>query len=233
MFKTIRESFDKKKGRVLKIISLLKEEYPQARCSLNFENPLQLLVATRLSAQCTDERVNLVTPALFKKYKTTEDFARASQSELEKMIRSTGFFRAKAKSIRLAAKKMVGRFGGKVPRKMEEMLSLGGIGRKSANVILGNAYGIPSGIAVDTHVLRLSKRLGLSYAKTPEKVEEELIGLVPKRDWILFPHLIIFHGRKICQARKPKCGECGLNKLCPSSLVRFQYTKDYLDGDLQ
>ena len=219
MFKTIRESFDKKKRRALRIISLIKQEYPQARCSLNFDNPLQLLVATRLSAQCTDERVNLVTPALFKKYKSAKDLAKASQSELQKMIRSTGFFRGKAKSIRMAAKKIAERFGGKVPRTMEEMLSLDGIGRKSANVILGNAYGIPSGIAVDTHVLRLSKRLGLSYAKTPEKVEEELIKLVPKPDWILFPHLIIFHGRRICQARRPKCGECGLNKLCPSSLV--------------
>lgn len=219
MFKTIRESFDRKRGRAYKIILLLKREYPQARCSLKFENPLQLLVATRLSAQCTDERVNLVTPALFKKYKSAKDFAKASQSDLEKMIRSTGFFRGKAKSIRMAAKKMVERFGGKVPRTMEEMLSLDGIGRKSANVILGNAYGIPSGIAVDTHVLRLSKRLGLSYANTPEKVEEELMKLVPKGDWILFPHLIISHGRKICQARKPKCGECKLNSLCPSSLA--------------
>ena len=219
MFKVIRESFDKKKGRAFRIISLLKKKYPQACCSLNFENPLQLLAATRLSAQCTDERVNLVTPALFKKYKNAKDYADASQSELEKMIRSTGFFRGKAKSIRMAAKKIVERFGGKVPRTMEEMLSLDGIGRKSANVILGNAYEIPSGIAVDTHVLRLSKRLGLSYAKTPEKVEEELMKLVPKQDWILFPHLIISHGRKICQARKPKCGECRLNKLCPSSLV--------------
>jgi len=219
MFKTIRESFDKKKRRALRIISLIKQEYPQARCSLNFDNPLQLLVATRLSAQCTDERVNLVTPALFKKYKSAKDLAKASQSELQKMIRSTGFFRGKAKSIRMAAKKIAERFGGKVPRTMEEMLSLDGIGRKSANVILGNAYGIPSGIAVDTHVLRLSKRLGLSYAKTPEKVEEELIKLVPKKDWILFPHLIIWHGRKVCQARKPKCKECGLNKVCPSSLI--------------
>jgi len=219
MFKVIRESFDKKKGRALRIISLLKKEYPQARCSLDFQNPLQLLVATRLSAQCTDERVNLVTPALFKKFKSAKDFAKAPQSELEKMIKSTGFFRAKAKSIRLAAKKIVDSFRGKVPKTMEEMLSLDGIGRKSANVILGNAYGIPSGIAVDTHVLRLSKRLGLSYAKTPEKVEEELMKLVPKRDWILFPHLIISHGRKICQARKAKCGGCRLNKVCPSSLV--------------
>ena len=219
MFKTIRESFDKKKGRALRIISLLKIEYPSARCSLNFENPLQLLVATRLSAQCTDERVNLVTPALFKKYKTAEDFARASQAELQRMVKSTGFFRGKARSIRLAAKKIVGKFGGEIPKTMDEMLLLDGIGRKSANVILGNAYGIPSGIAVDTHVLRLSKRLGLSYSKTPEKVEEELMKLVPKPDWILFPHLLISHGRKICQARKPKCGECRLNKLCPSSLV--------------
>ncbi len=219
MFKVIREDFANKARRARKIVTLLKKIYPQARCSLNFKNPLQLLVATRLSAQCTDERVNQVTPTLFQKYRKAEDFARASQFELEKMIRSTGFFRAKAKSIRKAAKKMAENFGGRVPKTMEEMLTLDGIGRKSANVILGNAYGIPSGIAVDTHVLRIAKRLGLSYTKTPEKMEQELMALVPKKDWILFPHLVISHGRKICQARKPKCGECGLNKLCPSSLV--------------
>lgn len=219
MFKIIRESLPLKHRRAKKLISRLKKAYPRAHCSLDFKDPWQLLVATRLSAQCTDERVNLVTPGLFRRYKTVQGFAHASQMELEKLIKSTGFFRGKAKSLRMAAKKIVEEFGGEVPKTMEEMLWLDGIGRKSANVILGNAYGFPSGIAVDTHVLRLSKRLGLSYAKTPEKVEEDLMKLVAKRDWILFPHLVISHGRKICQARKPRCGECGLNRICPSSLV--------------
>src|SRR3972149_5866894 len=219
MFKVIRENLPLKQQRAKQIISRLKRAYPRASCSLDFKDPWQLLVATRLSAQCTDERVNLVTPGLFHRYKTVENFAKATQTELEKLIKSTGFFRGKAKSLRMAAKKIVEEFAGEVPQTMEEMLTLDGIGRKSANVILGNTYGIPSGIAVDTHVLRLSKRLGLSYAKTPEKVEEDLMKLVAKRDWILFPHLVISHGRKICQARKPKCGECGLNKVCPSSLV--------------
>ncbi|OGC76156.1 MAG: endonuclease III [candidate division Zixibacteria bacterium RBG_16_50_21] len=220
MYRVVRESFEKKKTRTKKIIALLKREYPQAKCSLNFHNPLQLLVATRLSAQCTDARVNKVTQGLFRRYKTAQDFANASQRELEREVQSTGFFRAKANSIRMAARKMVEIFGGEVPRTMEEMLTLDGIGRKSANVILGNAYGMPSGIAVDTHVLRIMKRLGLSYAKHPEKMELDLLKLVPKKDWILFPHLVISHGRKICQARKPKCGECRLNRVCPSSLVQ-------------
>jgi len=219
MFKFIRESLPLKQPRAKRIISRLKKDYPRAGCSLDFKDPWQLLVATRLSAQCTDERVNLITPELFRRYKRVENFAKATQTELEKLIKSTGFFRGKAKSLRMAAKKIVEEFAGEVPQTMEEMLTLDGIGRKSANVILGNAYGIPSGIAVDTHVLRLSKRLGLSYAKTPEKVEEDLMKLVAKRDWILFPHLVISHGRKICQARKPKCGECRLNRVCPSSLV--------------
>jgi endonuclease-3 len=219
MFSAIREDGHTKKKRARSIVSVLKKEYPGAHCSLNFRSPWQLLVATRLSAQCTDERVNRVTPELFRKYKTPKDFAVVSQKELERDVKSTGFFRGKARSIRSAAKKIVEQFKGKVPGTMEEMLSLDGIGRKSANVILGNGYGIPSGIAVDTHVLRLSKRLGLSYAKTPEKVEEDLLRLVPKRDWILFPHLMISHGRRVCQARKPRCGECELNRMCPSSLV--------------
>ena len=218
MFKFIRESLPLKQPRAKRIISRLKKDYPRAGCSLDFKDPWQLLVATRLSAQCTDERVNLITPELFRRYKRVENFAKATQTELEKLIKSTGFFRGKAKSLRMAAKKIVEEFAGEVPQTMEEMLTLDGIGRKSANVILGNAFGIPSGIAVDTHVLRLSKRLGLSYAKTPEKVEEDLMKLVAKRDWILFPHLVISHGRKICQARKPRCGECRLNRVCPSSL---------------
>ncbi len=219
MFKIIKESFETKKKRAKKIIALLKKEYPEAKCSLNFKNPLELMVATILSAQCTDARVNIVTRTLFKKYRKAQDYLKVTQKELEEDIRSTGFFRNKAKAIQNACKNIREKFGGKVPKTMEELTSLNGIGRKTANVILGNAYGIPSGIAVDTHVTRLSHRLGLSYAKTPEKIEQDLMHLVPKRDWILFPHLMIFHGRKICQARNPKCTQCRLNKICPSSLA--------------
>lgn len=219
MFKIIKESFKTKQKRTRKIIALLKKEYPTARCSLNFKNPLELMVATILSAQCTDVRVNIVTKTLFKKYRKPQDYYKVPQKELEEDIRSTGFFRNKAKAIQLACKVIAEKFGGKVPKTMEELTSLNGIGRKTANVILGNAYGIPSGIAVDTHVTRLSKRLGLSYAKTPEKIEQELLKLVPQSDWILFPHLLIWLGRKICQARNPKCPQCVLNKICPSSLA--------------
>ncbi len=219
MFKVIKESLKAKKRRSKKIIFLLKKEYPDAQCSLNFKNPLELLVATILSAQCTDVRVNIVTKVLFKKYRKAEDYLKITQKELEDDIRSTGFFRNKARAIQSAGKTILEKFGGKVPKTMEDLTSFNGIGRKTANVILGNAYGIPSGIAVDTHVTRLSKRLGLSYAKTAQKIEQDLIPLVPKSDWILFPHLMIFHGRKICQARNPKCPQCRLNKICPSSLA--------------
>jgi len=219
MFKIIRESFEPKKKRTKGIMGLLKKEYPTAKCSLNFRNPLELMVATILSAQCTDVRVNIVTKTLFKKYRQPQNYYKVPQKELEEDIRSTGFYRNKAKAIQWACKAIVEKFGGKVPKTMEDLTSLNGIGRKTANVILGNAYGIPSGIAVDTHVTRLSKRLGLSYAKTPQKIEQELMKLVPKSDWILFPHLLIWHGRKICQARNPKCTQCVLNKICPSSLA--------------
>ena len=219
MFKIIRESFETKKKRAKKIIALLKKEYPDAKCSLNFKNPLELMVATILSAQCTDARVNIVTKTLFKKYRKTQDYYKVPQEEFEQDIKSTGFFRNKAKAIQSACKVIAEKYRGKVPKTMEELTSLNGIGRKTANVILGNAYGIASGIAVDTHVTRLSHRLGLSYAKTPEKIELELMKLVPQSDWILFPHLLIWHGRKICQARNPKSPQCVLNKICPSSLA--------------
>ena len=219
MFKIIRESFEPKKKSTRKIIALLKKEYPAAKCSLDFKNPLELMVATILSAQCTDVRVNIVTKTLFKKYRQPQNYYEVPQKELEEDIRSTGFYRNKAKAIQSACKAIVEKFGGRVPKTMEELTSLNGIGRKTANVILGNAYGIASGIAVDTHVTRLSHRLGLSYAKTPEKIEQELMKLVPQSDWILFPHLLIWHGRKICQARSPKCEKCVLNKICPSSLA--------------
>ena len=182
MFKIIKESFESKKKRTKKIMALLKKEYPTAKCSLNFRNPLELMVATILSAQCTDVRVNIVTKTLFKKYRKPQDYYKVPQQELEQDIRSTGFYRNKAKAIQSACRAIVEKFGGKVPKTMEELTSLNGIGRKTANVILGNAYGIPSGIAVDTHVTRLSHRLGLSYAKTPEKIEQELMKLVPQSD---------------------------------------------------
>ena len=192
-------------------------EYPEARCSLDYTNPLELLVATILSAQCTDERVNAVTADLFRKYRTWEDYASAPASELEHDIHSTGFFRNKAKSIQGACRRIGERHGGRVPDRMEELLELPGVARKTANVVLGNAYRIASGVVVDTHVSRLSGRLGLSAEKTPEKIERDLTSVVPKSDWIDFSHLLIAHGRKVCKARNPLCSECVLAKLCPSA----------------
>jgi len=211
------EAAPERKKRAGQIVRLLKKEYPAARCSLNYSNPLELLVATILSAQCTDERVNLVTAELFRKYRTAEDYAAAPAAELERDIRSTGFFRNKARSIQGACRLIAERHGGSVPRSMEELLELPGVARKTANVVLGNAYGVASGVVVDTHVARLSERLGLSSEKTPEKIEQDLASIVPKSDWILFPHLLIAHGRKVCKARGPLCGECVLARLCPSA----------------
>ena len=205
------------KKRAGQIVRLLKKEYPDARCSLDHGNALELLVATILSAQCTDERVNVVTSSLFRKYRTWEDYASAPAGELENDIRPTGFFRNKAKSIRGACRRIGERHGGDVPRSMEELLELPGVARKTANVVLGNAYGIASGVVVDTHVSRLSARLGLSREKAPEKIERDLVGLLPESDWIDFSHLLIAHGRKVCKARTPLCSECVLAKLCPSS----------------
>lgn len=211
------EETPEKKKRVQRIIRTLKKEYPDARCSLDHASPLELLVATILSAQCTDERVNLVTADLFRKYRTWEDYASAPSAELERDIHSTGFFRNKARAIQGACRMIGERHGGRVPRSMEELLELPGVARKTANVVLGNAYGIASGVVVDTHVSRLSERLGLSAEKQPEKIERDLAGLVPESDWIIFPHLLIAHGRKICKARTPLCGECPVAKLCPSA----------------
>lgn len=206
--------------RARRIISLLKREYPDATCSLNHTSPLELLVATILSAQCTDERVNLVTADLFRKYRTCEDYAAAPAAELEQDIRSTGFFRNKAKAIQGACRLLLEEFGGRVPDTMDELLRLPGVARKTANVVLGNAFGIASGVVVDTHVQRLSARLALSAQKTPEKIEQDLTTLVPQADWIVFPHLLIAHGRKICKARTPLCAACVLEPLCPSSLLK-------------
>ncbi|HZS43628.1 MAG TPA: endonuclease III [Blastocatellia bacterium] len=213
------ESLKSKQDRAKKIISRLHKEYPTAKCSLNFKTPFQLLIATILSAQCTDERVNIVTADLFRQYKTPKDFLELSQPELEVLIRSTGFYRNKAKSVLGTAKKLVEEFNGQVPQTMDELLSLPGVARKTANVVMGNAFGIASGVVVDTHVHRLSQRLGLTENDTPQKIEMDLQEVIPKKDWIDFPHLIIYHGRKICKARTPLCAECVVNTLCPSSTV--------------
>ena len=200
--------------KIKEIIRRLKEAYPEAKIALNFKNPLQLLVATILSAQCTDERVNKVTSELFEKYKTAKDFAETPLEELANDIRSTGFYQQKAKYIKEACKIIVEKYGGEVPRSMDELLELPGVARKTANIVLSNAYGIVEGIPVDTHVSRLSQRLGLVKSKDPVKIERELMEIVPKEEWFSFPYLLQAHGRAICTARKPKCEECFLKDLC-------------------
>jgi len=202
--------------RVHAILQRLDEAYPAVTCALVHENPFQLLISTILSAQTTDERVNQVTRTLYQKYKTPKDFAYADPSELEKEIHPTGFFRNKTKSIMGASKKIVEEFGGEVPRTMEELLTLPGVARKTANVVLGTAFGIASGIVVDTHVARLSNRLDLSRNTDPKKIERDLMQVIPQDKWILFSHQLIWHGRKVCVARKPKCVECNLEEICYS-----------------
>ena len=215
-----RESTDELKKRTRDIIRRLKRAYPGARCSLNHSNPFELLIATILSAQSTDDRVNIVTADLFRKYKKPEDYLKVAPSELEKDIHSTGFFRNKTKSIQGTAKLLTEEYGGEVPHTMDELLALPGVARKTANVVLGNAFGVKAGVVVDTHVTRLSHRLGLTQEKTAEKIERDLIPIVPKKDWVIFPHLMIYHGRKICKARNPLCEECTIEKLCPSSYLK-------------
>ncbi len=202
------------------IIRLLKRAYPDAKCSLNHTNAFELLIATILSAQCTDARVNMVTADLFRKYRQPSDYVRVDQKELENEIRTTGFFRNKAKAIQGTSKVLTEKYGGEVPARIEELLELPGVARKTANVVLGNAFGIKVGIVVDTHVTRLARRLGLTKQKQADKIERELIELVPKRDWVIFPHLLIAHGRKICRARNPLCENCVIEKLCPSSYLK-------------
>ncbi len=197
------------------VIRLLRKEYPDAHCALNHTNAFELLVATILSAQCTDERVNIVTADLFRKYKGPKDFVDVLQEDLEQDVRSTGFFRNKAKNIKAASQRIVDEYGGKVPENMEDLLTLGGVARKTANVVLGNAFGIASGVVVDTHVKRLSNRLGLTKQSDPVKIEKDLEKLVPKKDWVMFSHWLIYHGRRVCNARKPDCENCVLNKICP------------------
>ena len=208
------------KRRTKTIIARLRKAYPDARCSLNYSNPLELLVATILSAQCTDERVNLVTADLFRKYRKAADFINVELSELEQDIRSTGFYRNKAKAIQGACRLIVEQHGGRVPSTVDELLALPGVARKTANVVLGNAFGVASGVVVDTHVGRLSQRLGLTTHEQPEKIERDLIELVPQKDWVDFAHLMIYHGRAVCKARKPECASCVLEDLCPSSLLK-------------
>jgi endonuclease III len=204
-----------KQKRTDEIIKRLKKEYPDAHCALNHSNAFELLVATVLSAQCTDERVNIVTATLFRKYRTPQDYLNVAQEELAQDIKSINFFNTKSKNIQAAAQKIVENFGGRVPQTMDELLTLNGVARKTANVVLGNAFGIASGVVVDTHVARLSQRLGLTEEKTPEKIEKDLSALVSQKDWVMFPHWLITHGRAVCNARKPKCGECLLNDICP------------------
>ena len=208
-----------RKTRASTVIRLLEKEYPQARIALNHSNPLELLVATILSAQCTDERVNIVTQTLFKKYTRAEDYAKADLTELERDVKSTGFYRNKAKNIKQTGRILVDKFNGQVPRTMEEMLELPGVARKTANIVLQNAYGVVEGIAVDTHVRRVSKRLGLTENEDSNKIEQDLMKIIPKNKWMRITDLLITLGRNACVAKKPKCGTCVLNKICPSAFT--------------
>jgi endonuclease-3 len=215
-----RETAAAKRERTMRIIAALQRTYPEAHCELNFANPLQLLIATILSAQCTDKRVNIVTAELFEKYKSAKDFANADIAGLEKDIRSTGFYKNKAKNIKACCSALVEKFWGEVPRTMDELHALAGVGRKTANVVLGNAFGINVGVVVDTHVTRLCNRLGLVKGTDAVKLEQELMKLVPKEDWTLFSHWLIWHGRRRCDARKPDCANCEIQKLCPQIGVK-------------
>ncbi|PWB71057.1 endonuclease III [candidate division GN15 bacterium] len=214
-----QESIADKKKRAAKIIALLKKQYPDARCSLDFGTVHQLMVATILSAQCTDERVNMVTPALFERYTTVKDFAEANTEELEQLIYTTGFFRAKAKAIKQSAQQLMEQHGGEIPPTLEELVRLQGVGRKTASVILGAGFGLAEGVVVDTHVGRISRKLGLTRKNHPAKIERDLMALIDKDDWIAFSHLLIYHGRAICTARSPRCGECPVRKLCPGAEI--------------
>ena len=208
--------------QVQAIIAELRRLYPDSTCTLNFSTPLELLVATQLAAQCTDERVNKVTVQLFQKYRTVEDYATVSQEELEQDIRSTGFYRNKAKNIRAASQRIITEYGGEVPHTMADLLSLAGVARKTANVVLGYAFDVIVGVVVDTHVGRLSRRLGWTRNTDPVKIEQDLMGIIPERDWLDISHLLIFHGRAICDARKPLCEQCTLASLCPSAFIAKQ-----------
>ena len=212
-----RETLKPDAAPISEVIPRLEREYPGATTELEWSNPLELLVATILSAQTTDVRVNQVTRGLFERYRTAEDYAGAAQAELEEDIRPTGFYRNKARALQGVARALLERHGGEVPRTMAELVALPGVGRKTANVVLGNAFGVDEGIVVDTHVRRLSNRLGLTAEKDPEKIERDLVQVVPEGDWTVFSHLLILHGRRVCKARKPDCPSCVLNDVCPSA----------------
>jgi len=212
---------EKATKRIGEILRILRKEYPHSRTALEFKTPLEILVATILSAQCTDERVNKVTPALFQKYRTAADFAKADRETLEMEIRPAGFFRNKTKSIIGASQKIVEEFGGEVPDAMDKLISLPGVARKTANIVLSSAFGKAEGIAVDVHVKRLSGRLGLSRELDPDKIERDLMALLPQKEWLDFNYMMVNHGRKVCQARKPRCPECPLRRLCPSAKEFF------------
>ena len=216
------ETFEKRKQRLKSILSLLSKNYPSAHCALNFKNPLELLVATQLSAQCTDKRVNKVTQTLFKKYKTAKDYAKAPIKDLEKAVQSTGFFRNKARNLKESCKTLEKKYKGQVPKNFEQLTELAGVGRKTAHVVMGNAFQISSGVVVDTHVKRLSNRMGLVNTENVHQIEKELGQLVPKKKWIIFSHWLIEHGRKTCSARKPLCSLCFLYKICPKNKVSSQ-----------
>jgi endonuclease-3 len=211
-----RESAEARFARTRKIIAGLQQAYPDTHCELNFTNPLELLIATILSAQCTDKRVNIVTAELFRKYRTAKDYAEAPLADLEQAVKTTGFFRNKAKNIQACCRALVERHGGEVPRTMAELHALDGVGRKTANVVLGNAFNINVGVVVDTHVSRLANRLGLTKQADPVKIEQDLMKLVPQQEWTLFSHWLIWHGRRRCAARKPDCAHCEIAALCPS-----------------
>ena len=215
-----RETYAARYERTQKIISALKQTYPDAHCELNFSNPLQLLIATILSAQCTDKRVNIVTAELFKKFHSAKDFADAPLVDIEAAVKTTGFFRNKAKNLKACCAALVEKFGGEVPRTMDELHALAGVGRKTANVVLGNAFNINIGVVVDTHVTRLANRLGLAKGADAVKLELELDQLVPQNEWTLFSHWLIWHGRRRCAARKPDCANCEIQKLCPQIGVK-------------
>lgn len=220
----MKETRDQKKARALKIIERLRKAYPDAKCALDFSTPFELLAATILSAQCTDKRVNMVTPALFKRCKTVKDYAAIPLPELEKIIQSAGFYKNKAKNISNAAKHVDERFGGQLPERLEELVTLPGVGRKTANVVLGNYFGVP-GLTVDTHMIRLNRLLGLTRHTDPVKIEFDLMEIVPKKEWTEYSHLIIHHGRARCVARRPDCPNCEVREFCPSGQVMLANTK--------
>ena len=217
-----RETAAARAARALKILGVLARTYPHAHCELDYSTPLELLIATILSAQCTDKRVNIVTKELFRACRSAAEYVALPQEQLEEIVHTTGFFRAKAKNVKACCAALVERHGGEVPRTMDELTALAGVGRKTANVVLGNAFGINVGVVVDTHVQRLSRRLGITRTNTPEKIEQELMKLIPREQWALFSHWLIWHGRRRCDARKPDCAGCELAKLCPRVGVKVK-----------